>query len=167
MSSNIAGKSVEHQHLMSIYYEKIRNNIEVNEDFLQPCLIIHYDYLFFMVHGCGFPTAKHCSNHDWVCYVRLASNGYWVLVSSQKIIHNDIKWVRQCFGTWEFIAIMRLYNGNTHTYIYIFFIYILYYLVVAGTMENYDFPFNWEIQKIPTDELTHIFKRGRLKPPTR
>jgi hypothetical protein len=26
------------------------------------------------------------------------------------------------------------------------------------TMEFYDFPFSWEIQKIPTDELTHIFQ---------
>ena len=100
----------------------------------------------------------------------LASNGYWLLISSQRINNNDIKWVRQCFGTCEFIAIMRLYNSNTHTRIYIYYIYIyyiLYCLVVTGTMEIYDFPFSWEIQKIPTDKLTHILQRGRLKPPTR
>ena len=31
-------------------------------------------------------------------------------------------------------------------------------LVVTGTMEIYDFPFTWEFQKIPTDEV--IFFRG-------
>jgi hypothetical protein len=50
------------------------------------------------------------------------------LISSQRINHNDIKWVRQCFGTCEFIAIMRLYNSNTHTRIYIYIhIYTHYY----------------------------------------
>ena len=27
-----------------------------------------------------------------------------------------------------------------------------------------DFPFSWEFQKIPTDELFHIFQRGRAQP---
>jgi len=32
---------------------------------------------------------------------------------------------------------------------------------------DYDFPFSWAWKKIiPTDEVSHIFQRGRLKPPT-
>ena len=67
-------------------------------------------------------------------------------------------WFKQCHKPpiWGWF-IAPIY-GDDWGIVYYCFNHIIYWLVVTGTMEFYDFPSYWEWNIIPTDEL--IFFRG-------
>ena len=54
-----------------------------------------------------------------------------------------------------------------YDFLYILCIYIYIYIYGWWFGTFFIFPFSWECHFIPTDELSIIFQRGRLKPPTR
>jgi hypothetical protein len=58
-------------------------------------------------------------------------------------------WKRGSSGIFR--DVMGIYKRNTRG--------LLYWLVVTGTMEFYDFPFSWEFHD--PNWRTHIFQRGR------